>query len=406
MVGTAGAGPGSGTAGADPGGRAASSGPADGALGSARVIDVAGLDAFIRALRRVGYEVVGPRLRDGAIVYDNIETAADLPVGWTDEQGAGQYRLVRRDDEARFGFASGPQSWKPFLLPPRSEVFQAERDGGSFAPRAAEPAASRRALLGVRPCELAAVAVLDRVFVRDAVRDTLYAAQRDDLFIVAVECAAPGGTCFCASMGTGPGAEAGFDVRLTEVLDGAHRFVARAGSEAGAAILRTIPSEPATAADEAAAEAVVATAAQHMGRSLDTAGLKEALYDNLEHPRWDAVAERCLACGNCTLVCPTCFCTTVVDTSDVTGTVALRERVWDSCFTLGFSYIHGGSIRSSVRARYRQWLTHKLASWHDQFGTAGCVGCGRCITWCPVGIDITAEAAAIRAEPVAPGAQR
>jgi Fe-S oxidoreductase len=96
------------------------------------------------------------------------------------------------------------------------------------------------------------------------------------------------------------------------------------------------------------------------------------------------------------MVCPTCFCTTVEDVSDVTGDHAERWRRWDSCFTLGFSYIHGGSIRNSGKARYRQWMTHKLASWIDQFGTSGCVGCGRCITWCPVGIDITEEARAIR----------
>jgi ferredoxin len=87
----------------------------------------------------------------------------------------------------------------------------------------------------------------------------------------------------------------------------------------------------------------------------------------------------------------------VTDTTDLTGAVSERTRVWDSCFTASFSYVHGGSVRATIRSRYRQWLTHKLATWFDQFGTSGCVGCGRCITWCPVGIDITEEAAAIRA---------
>ena len=96
------------------------------------------------------------------------------------------------------------------------------------------------------------------------------------------------------------------------------------------------------------------------------------------------------------MVCPTCFCTTVEDHSDLAGETAERVRSWDSCFTLDFSYVHGGSVRTETQSRYRQWMTHKLASWIDQFGTSGCVGCGRCITWCPVGIDITEEAAAIR----------
>ena len=136
-----------------------------------------------------------------------------------------------------------------------------------------------------------------------------------------------------------------------------------------------------------------------MGRSLDTDGLKELLQGNPNHPRWDDVAARCLTCANCTMVCPTCFCTTVEDHTDLTGADRRAGRKWDSCFTLDFSYIHGGSVRNRSKSRYRQWMTHKLASWIDQFGTSGCVGCGRCITWCPVGIDITAEVAAIRATP-------
>jgi len=87
----------------------------------------------------------------------------------------------------------------------------------------------------------------------------------------------------------------------------------------------------------------------------------------------------------------------VEDTTDLAGETAERVRRWDSCFNSRYSYIHGGNVRQSTRSRYRQWLTHKVASWHDQFGSSGCVGCGRCITWCPVGIDITEEIAAIRA---------
>jgi ferredoxin len=133
-----------------------------------------------------------------------------------------------------------------------------------------------------------------------------------------------------------------------------------------------------------------------MGRSLDTADLPGLLARNLEHPRWEEVAKRCLSCGNCTLVCPTCFCSDVSDVSDVSGTVE-RQRRWASCFDLDHSYLHGGPVRLTTASRYRQWLTHKLSTWWDQFDESGCVGCGRCLTWCPVGIDLTEEAAAIRA---------
>jgi ferredoxin len=197
-------------------------------------------------------------------------------------------------------------------------------------------------------------------------------------------------------MGTGPAAEGGYDLALTELLDGEHRFLVRIGSERGAEVMQDVPHTEASAGDNESADVLVETARLSMGRELETGRLREDVLANLEHPRWDEVADRCLSCGNCTLVCPTCFCVGVEDTADLTGEVVERERVWNSCFSLDHSYVHGGSVRQSGRSRYRQWLTHKLVTWHDQFGTSGCVGCGRCIAWCPVGIDITEEAAAIR----------
>jgi len=136
-----------------------------------------------------------------------------------------------------------------------------------------------------------------------------------------------------------------------------------------------------------------------MAVRMPAAGLRELLYRKLEDPHWESVASRCLACGNCTAVCPTCYCARVVDDVAIDGSAAERRQEWESCFNPEFSHLPGGSVRGSIGARYRQWITHKLASWHDQFGTSGCVGCGRCISWCPVGIDITAEVAALRAAP-------
>jgi ferredoxin len=227
--------------------------------------------------------------------------------------------------------------------------------------------------------------------------DRDYAARRDGAFLVAVNCFEPGGTCFCTSMGTGPRADAGYDLALTEILEGSHRLLVEVGSERGAEILADLPSRPADEADVGAAARAVDGAAQKMGRQMESADLRDLLARNLEHPRWNEVAERCLTCANCTMVCPTCFCTTVEDHTDLSGDNAERWRTWDSCFAQDHSYIHGGSVRPSGRSRYRQWMTHKLGTWHDQFGSSGCVGCGRCITWCPVGIDITEEVAAIRA---------
>jgi len=362
------------------------------------LIDRQGLQALIEALADAGYRVVGPTRRDDAIVYDDLAGIDDLPAGWTEQQEAGRYRLERRDDAALFGYAVGPHAWKRFLHPPVETLWTAQRDEHGLTFRAPEPAEERFAFLGVRACELHAIAIQDRVFLEGPYVDVGYGVRRRGAFIVAVNCGEAGGTCFCVSMQTGPRAETGFDLALTELLDvERHDFLVEVGSAAGAELLERLPHRPAGKAEREAAAAVVARTASRMGRQLETDGLKTLLQDNPEHPRWDDVAARCLTCGNCTMVCPTCFCTTVEDHSDLAGTSAERVRQWDSCFTLDFSYLHGGSVRQSPRGRYRQWMTHKLASWIDQFGTSGCVGCGRCITWCPTGIDITEEAAAIRA---------
>ena len=342
--------------------------------------------------------MLGPTVRDGAIVYDDLEAAGELPIGWTDRTDGGTYRLERRDDEARFGYAVGPHSWKRYLFPPRVRLWRSTRDEGDVPKIEEEPLdETPLAFLGVRSCELHAIEIQDHVFMGGRSIDRDYAARRDGAFLVAVNCFEPSGTCFCVSMGTGPKVEAGYDLALTELLDGEHRLLVEAGTERGAEILAELQQRPATEADGQAAEASVDQARHKMGRVMETGDIRNLLMSSLDHPRWDEVASRCLTCGNCTLVCPTCFCSAVEEETDLAGAEAERWRVWDTCFSVDYSYIHGGSVRPSGRSRYRQWMTHKLATWFDQFGSSGCVGCGRCIAWCPVGIDITEEVAAIRA---------
>jgi len=360
------------------------------------LIEATALSRLFDALHAHGYTIVGPTVRDGAIVVAELESASELPYGVGVDTEAGRYRLRARADNAAFGHSAGPQSWKTVLHPARAPLWSADRstDGTVVVHEPVER--HRYALFGVRPCDLAAIGILDRVLAGGRHADPVYAGRRDGNLIIAVECTEPGATCFCTSMGTGPHAGSGFDLAMTEMLNGdEHRFLVRAGTPAGERILAEIPQRPADDASIGQASAAVADAATHMGRTMPAQGLPDLLAASHQSPHWDDVASRCLTCGNCTMVCPTCFCTSTEDVTDLTGDHAERWRRWDSCFDLDFSYLHGGSVRTSGQARYRQWITHKLGTWHDQFGSSGCVGCGRCIAWCPTGIDITQEVAAL-----------
>jgi formate hydrogenlyase subunit 6/NADH:ubiquinone oxidoreductase subunit I len=355
------------------------------------------LEILFTLLLKRDYKILGPTIRDGAIVCDELATVSQLPQGWTDEQEAATYRLKKRDDDAYFGYTLGPQAWKRYLHEPRKMFWAAEKDRNVFQINKDNPHRYKKAFLGVRPCELAAIAVMDKTMLDGPYRDSAYAALRADTLIIAVNCAEAGNTCFCVSMKTGPVANSGFDLAMTEIIESnKHCFVIEIGSDAGAEIASSLKMAASKPDDIRAAEAIHTNTANQMGRQIDTKGVKELLERNHDNPRWDDVAKRCLSCANCTLVCPTCFCTSVEDTTDLTGKHAERWQKWDSCYTVDFSYIHGGSIRVSTKSRYRQWATHKFSSWQTQFGTFGCIGCGRCITWCPAAIDITTEIRAIR----------
>jgi ferredoxin len=361
----------------------------------ARVLPREGLDTLLRLLRERGFRLIGPTVREGAIVLDEIAGAGDLPAGITDAHAPGRYRLERRADGALFGYVVGPHSAKRFLFPPEETIFRLARgpEGWRFERTRVEPPPT--AIVGLRACDLAAIAVQDRVLLGGLQADPGYGARRERLFTVAVQCAESRPTCFCASMGTGPRAEAGYDLALTELFAaGRHEFLLEVGSARGAALAALLPSREATEEDAARAAWATETATRGQTRQLNAALARTALARAPEHPRFEETARRCLACGSCTSVCPTCFCAEVEDATDLAGD-ASRMRLWGSCFTSSHSYMAHGLGHGSIASRYRQWITHKLSSWHDQFGTQGCTGCGRCITWCPVGIDIVEEARAV-----------
>jgi sulfhydrogenase subunit beta (sulfur reductase) len=353
------------------------------------------LAAIFDWLTASGHTVIGPTARDGVIVHAVLEGPGDLPVGWTDAQQPGSYRLERGVGGV-FDYAVPGDSWKRYLQPPVVDVLHIRRSDGSLA--FAEPAAPvpRMAFFGVRACDLAAIAIQDRVFVDGDVVDTTYHRRRTTTFVVAVNCARPAATCFCVSMGTGPRCQTGYDVVLTELREaGSPEYLVESGSRRGEMLVQAVQGRSPEEADLAMRDAVVARAAAAQSRAMPDVAARRRLSSARDHPRWAEIAERCLACANCTMVCPTCFCSTTEDRMSLDGETAVRARRWDSCFTLDFTSVHGTPVRASVASRYRQWLTHKLDAWHDQFGMSGCVGCGRCITWCPVGIDLTEEVVAV-----------
>ncbi|MCP5153037.1 MAG: 4Fe-4S dicluster domain-containing protein [Ectothiorhodospiraceae bacterium] len=356
------------------------------------------LDALIERLAAGGRRVVGPVARDGAVVMDTVHRAAELPRGTADTQAPGAYRLGRHDPaspaaERLFAWANGPQGLKPLLFAPQEPLWRSVRDeSGSLRFEAVAPDAPAVAVLGARACDVAALALQDRHFLDGPFVDPHYAARRGQVLVVAVDCSHPADTCFCVSTGDGPSVSAGFDIALTELDDG---YLVRAATAAGREVLADLSLEPVTAAHRAAADDQHHRACERQSRALPARNLRDALLDNLEHPRWDDVAARCLACGNCTSVCPSCFCHAEADTVSLDHASSEHTREWDSCFTQRHSQMHGYKVRPHIRQRYRQWLVHKLGTWHDQYGRSGCTGCGRCITWCPVGIDITVEATAI-----------
>jgi len=357
------------------------------------VLDREALETLLQALRQDGYLLVGPRLQQGVIVYEPLQSLSDLPEGWTDRQEKGFYRSERRDDQALFGYTVGPQSWKKYLFPPEQPLLQAHQGPDGLQLLRILPEAPRYALIGVRGCELKAIQIQDQIFLAGPYADPHYQARREQAFILAVNCTEPGQTCFCTSFGAGPAVGPGYDLSLTErcQTEPVPDYLLRSGSDRGAKYLQQLQNRLATETELAAEADALQQAATQMGRSLDPKAARANIQNAYgSQPKfWQELGERCLACTSCTMVCPTCFCTDIEDQTTLDGQSATRSRHWDSCFNLDFTYTAGQPLRQSRSSRYRQWLSHKLSSWYEQFDSAGCVGCGRCISWCPVGIDLT-----------------
>lgn len=357
------------------------------------------LQLLINLLIEQGYQCVGPQVRDAAIVYDTLTSMEQLPWGIRDYQTPGEYRLEKIPQHLAFSWANGPQALKPLLFKPYETVWKVTRDKNGkliFKPEINQEAPL--AVIGVRACDIAGMEVQDKTFLEKGHTDIRYQQRRQNLFLIAVNCTYSSQNCFCVSANTGPCAKSSYDIVMTEIEQG---FVIHDVSSKGQAIVAQLDLAMASEQQIKSANAGSEQAADSQTKRIplnNSRGLRDLLFNNLDHPRWDEVASRCLSCGNCTQVCPTCFCHDEKDQPVLDGSHSEHVREWDSCFTAGHSYVSGKTIREDTRKRYRQWLTHKVGSWFDQYDVSGCIGCGRCISWCPVGIDITEELAAISGE--------
>ncbi|MCF6765672.1 4Fe-4S dicluster domain-containing protein [Thiotrichales bacterium 19S3-7] len=354
------------------------------------------LDSLIFILKKAGFEVKAPVVDDGSIVYDTIDKASQLPWGYVDEQKEAFYSIKKTDSQRAFGWTLPVQSIKPLLFEEREVLWNVKRNDQGKLSFEKSAHVAKYAIFGVRPCDLRAIEIQDKVFIDNTYHDLRYQKRRQQLFIIAANCTSCHHNCFCVSLGDKPQADRGFDMAMTEVEGG---FVVEVGSQTGESVVDQLQLVGATKNQiEQAAKQIAATTSKQVKKVPEVPIMEETLKQSLDHAQWDDVAKRCLSCGSCTQACPTCFCHTEKDEPKLNGEETEHLREWDSCFGLDHSYTHGELYREQPKYRYRQWLVHKFGTWRDQFDTKGCVGCGRCITWCPVKIDVTEEINAICGE--------
>lgn len=343
-----------------------------------KVLEEEEIDKLVEKLL-VDYQVFGPKRKGSEHVFDEIQSSGELDLS----------------------YVTTILPPKKYLLPQREKILSFN-SGHEIVPE--EPELPRKQVIfGIHSCDLNAFLLLDKVFL-DKYPLPSYAKRRKNLTTIALTCTEVDYTCFCSSMGTGPSPNQGYDLLLTWLGD---RYLAEEGSPEGEKILSLIEGREARSEDYEAKSKVIEDVKKKFRKKIDTEGLPELIKENLEHEIWEELGEIDLACAQCVMSCPTCYCFDVRDNLELNLKEGFRFKEWDSCLLLEFAEVAlGGNFRNSRAARIRQFIGHNLgwggACQYEVFdGKFKCVGCGRCIKVCPVHIDLTDVAARLRGEKVA-----
>ena len=308
------------------------------------------------------YELIAPVKRDNLVVFDRVDSAG----------------------EVLFNYSNTVKSAKELLLPQSETLFTYNSMDHSASIETHFNDAAPKLLFGVRPCDAKSFLLLDKVFDGERYKDAYYLNRRANTLVVTIGCVQPRTTCFCTSVNGGPFSEDGSDLMLIDIGDA---YVVKVTSDRGAGLLEGAELEDAGEDDLASMKRVIQDAEASMSPKLAIEGRQENLESIFDDPIWGPLTEKCLGCGVCTYLCPTCHCFDIID--EARDSQGERIRLWDSCqfsqFTLQAS---GFNPRLTNKERLRQRVMHKFSYFPKNYGLTGCVGCGRCIQECPVNLDI------------------
>ncbi len=290
---------------------------------------------------------------------------------------------IEKFEDIQFGYDTTILPPKKFLTPPLETLLKFKRSKNE-----AEPVFDNTpiALFGLHPCDIKAIKHLDQAFSENNNYDRHYLNKREKSLIIGLECQ-PYDYCFCSSVGS-TSAKDGFDIMLVPVDNG---YLAEIGTEKGEGIVRKLGAKKAEDSAFKKAEGFRKEKEKKIVRKfhkVDATTVKDLLQKSWDHKHWKELEERCLACGSCNLVCPTCFCFDVQDEVDLTLDNGERKRIWDGCMLVDFAKVGSGeNFREHRSQRIRHRMNRKLNYLHDRFSSPTCVGCGRCVRACTVKID-------------------